>query len=511
MMIGQNPLATRHSQLTIHHSRSRIRNLNNKPLFPTCYSPFTIYHSPRTIRPAKSLSIASNLLACRCMYAIVDIETTGSHAHNNGVTEIAIVLHNGEEVEGRFETLINPKVAIPSYISYLTGITNDMVATAPAFNEVAANIFRLLNGRIFIAHNVNFDYSFIKYHLRECGFEWSPKKLCTLRLSKKAFPGFPKYGLGHICRELEIIVENRHRAGGDADATAKLFEKIFEKGGEKLIRESLKKENREQILPPHVNPADVNNLPYTPGVYYFHDSKHKVIYVGKAKSLKKRVVSHFTGLNTGKKRQEFLRNIHAISFKECPTELTASIFESVEIKRLWPEYNISQKSFQQRYGIYSFKDSRGYLRLAIDRKRKYFEPELAFPVLTDAHRMLWKMVKEFNLHPGLCFLDKTASLDEYDLLPEEYNPRVEDAIVYIKKQLGTYAIFEDCDFFKETSCILIEKGKFYGMGLLPDNVDPLKIEGLKTHLTQYPENDVIHSLVRSFSERKPGAVIRFDE
>ena len=129
------------------------------------------------------------------MYAIVDIETTGSHAQDNGITEIAIVLHDGRQVEGRFSTLINPLVPIPAYVAGLTGISNSMVAAAPLFKEVAGNIHRLLQGRIFVADNVNFDYSFICYHLQEVGIDWNARKLCTLRLSRKAFPGFPKYGL----------------------------------------------------------------------------------------------------------------------------------------------------------------------------------------------------------------------------------------------------------------------------------------------------------------------------
>ncbi|HRI22352.1 MAG TPA: exonuclease domain-containing protein, partial [Panacibacter sp.] len=316
------------------------------------------------------------------MYAIVDIETSGSHPAENGITEIAIVLYDGEKVEGRYETLINPGYRIPSFVVQLTGITNEMTAEAPSFSEVAHKIFNLLSNRIFIAHNVNFDYSFIKHHLRSAGYEWMPKKLCTLKLSRKAFPGFPKYGLGHICRAMDIPVENRHRAGGDANATTILFEKILQAGGDKLIKEFLKKENREQILPPNLPNEQVNNLPYVPGVYYFKDAKDKVIYVGKAKSLKQRVVSHFTGLNTGRKRQEFLRNIYSISYQECPTEFTACILESIEIKRLWPKYNISQKTFEQLYGIYTFEDSRGFKRLAIDKKRKYFEPVVSFNLFT---------------------------------------------------------------------------------------------------------------------------------
>ncbi len=124
------------------------------------------------------------------MYAIVDIETTGSHPAENGITEIAIVLHNGKEVEERYETLINPGIPIPRYVTYLTGISDDMLIHAPTFQEVAMHIFRLLNGRIFVAHNVNFDHSFIKYHFQQYGLDWNTKKLCTLKLSRTAFPGF---------------------------------------------------------------------------------------------------------------------------------------------------------------------------------------------------------------------------------------------------------------------------------------------------------------------------------
>ncbi len=443
------------------------------------------------------------------MYAIVDIETTGSHSQSNGLTEIAIVLHDGEKVEHVFETLINPGVPIPKYISYLTGITENMVADAPPFSDVAYKIFTLLHGRVFVAHNVNFDYSFIKDHLRQCGYEWQPKKLCTLRLSKKAFPGLPKYGLGSICDALSIQIENRHRAGGDAGATAKLFELILQKGGEKLVLETLRRENREQMLPPHMPVEQVNNLPYVPGVYYFHDNKGKVIYVGKAKNLKKRVISHFTGLNTGKKRQDFLRDIHSVTFTECATEFTASIFESIEIKRLWPVYNISQKTFQQRFGIYSFLDGRGYMRLAIDKKRKYLEPELSFSLLVDANRTLWKMVKTFNLHPALCFLDQSIPLDEDECPPYSYNERVEYALNEMKSQMGSYAIMEPCDFFKETSCVLVENGRFYGMGLIPRHADNMEIAAVKEHLTQYPENEVINSLIRGFAIKNPERILPF--
>lgn len=439
------------------------------------------------------------------MYAIVDIETTGSHAYENGITEIAIILHNGKEIEGRYETLINPGYPIPKYVATLTGINNKMVASAPDFITVAQQVYSLLSGRIFIAHNVNFDYSFIKHHLRKCGYDWSAKKLCTLRLSRKAFPGITKYGLENVCRELNIIIENRHRAGGDAAATSVLFDMILQKEGGKLIKEFLKKENREQILPPNLPKEHVKQLPYTPGVYYFHDAKGKVIYVGKAKCLKMRVVNHFTGLDIGKKRQEFIKNIHAVTYHECPTEFTACILESIEIKRLWPAYNYSQKKYDQLFAIYNFEDTRGYIRLGIDKKRRYLQPLALFSMLTDAYRMLWKMVKQFELNAALCFLDRSTSpgvINDVD----GYNAKVKAAIAWLQSQKETFVIKEEEQ--NVASYILIEEGRFYGMGTLAADADHTKIDELKLGLTPYPENEVVRSMIRNYAERYPAKVLR---
>jgi DNA polymerase-3 subunit epsilon len=441
------------------------------------------------------------------MYAIVDIETTGSHAHNNGITEIAIVLHNGKEVEGRYETLVNPGFPIPKYVAALTGISNQMVEDAPPFSSVAYQVYNLLKGRIFVAHNVNFDHSFIKYHLQQAGYEWHTQKLCTLRLSRHAFPWLRKYGLEYLCQQFNILNEKRHRASGDAEATTILFDMILQKGGEKLLKEFMKKEAREQILPPNLPKEHIKRLPYVPGVYYFHNEKGKVIYVGKAKCLKQRVVSHFTGLDIGKKRQEFLKNIHAITFQECATEFTASILESVEIKRLWPAYNYSQKRFEQLYGIYCFEDTKGYMRLAIDRKRKILKPLVTFSLLTDGYNILWKMIKLFELDARLCYLDHTNShaMDE-DV--ECYNAKANAAIEWLQQQKETFVIKEEERNL--VSYVLVEQGKFYGMGLMKHETDCSEIELLKSQLTAYPENETIRSMVRNFADRYPSKVVRIN-
>ena len=186
-------------------------------------------------------------------FAVVDIETTGSTPQSAGITEIAIVIHNGVEVTGKYVTLINPRQKIPPFIVNMTGISDAMVANAPLFEEVAPQIYNLLNGRIFVAHNVSFDYSFVHYLLGKCGFQWSAPKLCTIKLSRRVFPGLEKYGLGSLTRDLGIRIEGRHRAWGDAAATAQVLTMAIEKEGMKPIHSLLlKKEPRKKIvLPPN--------------------------------------------------------------------------------------------------------------------------------------------------------------------------------------------------------------------------------------------------------------------
>jgi DNA polymerase-3 subunit epsilon len=455
------------------------------------------------------------------MYAIVDIETTGGYAANNDITEIAIVLHDGQSVVQRFESLIKPVRNIPYYIQVLTGISNDMVASAPSFEELAPEIFALLQGNIFVAHNVNFDYSFLKHHFSTVGYDLTCAKLCTVRLSKKVFPGLPSYSLGNLCRHFGIVIQNRHRAGGDADGTVQLLEHLLQNNAAPHIQQFIKHGAKEQSLPPHLPKEQIEQLPYTPGVYYFHNQSGKVIYVGKAKNLKYRVSSHFTHNGSGKQRQDFLRNIYSITYQQCSTELMAFILESIEIKRLWPEFNSSQKRFTHSYGLYMFEDRSGYIRLAIDKKKKHMQPLYTFNLVTEGHRLIKQLIQRFSLCSKLCFMQTApgpCTPDEGQTClgaceqkepVNEYNQRVNEALQWLEEWLPTFAVVDEGNDREEQSCILMEKGKFYGMGYIPAGVGITSREQLKTYLTQYPENDYIRGLVYQYAERHPQKVVSY--
>ena len=447
------------------------------------------------------------------MFAIVDIETTGGNAQYSGITEIAIVLHNGVEVEGRWETLIDPQQHVPRHITALTGISDHMLAGAPTFKEVAPRILNLLQGRTFVAHNVNFDYSFIHHHLAEAGYAWQAKKLCTVRYSRKVFPGHASYSLGRITAALGINILNRHRAGGDADATAALLALAIQQDeGQHELQKLLRGRNPNSYLPMHVPAEQIDNLPYCAGVYYFHDKTGKVLYVGKARNLKYRVRSHFSSNDSGQRRQEFIRNIYSISYQVCATELMALVLEAIEIKRIWPLYNRSQKRFEQLFGLYSIEDQQGLLRFAVEKKRKYLPAIHSFHRQEQGFSIARRLMDEFEIEEQLLFATSqaTAGIDEDARMI--HNRKVKAAINHLKMHLPTLAIVQQGSDEKGHPMqigYLIEQGRFAGMGYVHEAIGN-DLQSFMDCMTTYPDYDFIRSALLLHAERFPNDVIRFN-
>ncbi|RZL15853.1 MAG: DNA polymerase III subunit epsilon [Pedobacter sp.] len=456
------------------------------------------------------------------LYAIVDIETTGGHPSANCITEVAINLHDGEKIIERYCTLIKPRRHIPLHITALTGIDDAMVEQAPYFEAVADRIAELLEGKIFIAHNVNFDYSFLKHHLSIAGYELNCRKLCTVRMSRKVIPGHSSYSLGKLCNSLNIPIVDRHRASGDADATTILFELLLSKD-DQLIAEMIKKTSKEQLLPPNLPVDSITSLPAAPGVYYFKDNKGKVIYVGKAINIKKRVIGHFTGHKAGKQRQDFLKNVYKIDHIQCGTELMALILEASEIRRLWPENNRALKRYEHKYGLFLFEDQNGYKRLAIDKQNNAGISLQSFNNMLDGYNYLNRIVEQYNLCPKLCYLQRPAgkctSADSGncngacagDESTIDYNERLLNSIESIQNDLPSFALIDKGRENGEYSCLLVENGKFYGMGYVSgDDQTAHDRESLKETLQPYPSNNYILNLVLNHASRYPEKLCRLN-
>lgn len=448
-------------------------------------------------------------------YAIVDIETTGGNATHSRITEIAIIIHDGDKIIDRWESLVNPQKNIPPAIFALTGITNEMVQDAPVFDLISDKVFELLTDRIFVAHNVNFDYSFVRHQLEQAGLKWTAKKLCTVRAARKIKPGLPSYSLGRLCKSLDITIENAHRAGGDANATAILFARLLEWDIEGEISKMIKKTAPDQRLPPNLPPEDFEQLPDKPGVYYFYNELRKVIYVGKAVNLKKRVASHFTGHKITPQRQNFLRDICAISFEVCATELMALLLEGSEIKKLWPVYNKALKRFEPKYGLFEYEARNGYRYLAVGKVSKNQSCIEAFHSLYDGINKLRELAVKFEIDNRFCIYGNSGQTEiQFDYtsnaLPDtmQHNNQVENALEYYRNSRPSFAIIDKGRTAEERSCIWVEKGHFYGMGYLNPDVAISDLFEVKDHLTRYQSNQYFMQVITAFA-LKSATKVRF--
>ncbi len=453
------------------------------------------------------------------MYAIVDIETTGGYAGNHRVTEIAIYHHDGLHITDRFQTLINPGRRVPDFITGLTGITTDMVREAPAFADIAKEIYDWLKDRVFVAHNAHFDYSFLKKEFDDAGIRWSPKKLCTVRLGRKIIPGLDSYSLGRLAESLGIEISDRHRAGGDAEATAKIFDLFLQRDVEGVIAKALKRNSGETILPPNLAKEEFDQLPARAGVYYFHDARGNVIYVGKAINIKKRIAGHFTGDAREWNRSNIRNEIHHISFELTGSELIALILESQEIRKLWPRYNLAQKYKVEEWGIYDYEDQKGYHRFAVNLVSKNSKPLIAFATKGDAWNFLWEKVRASDLCPrlsglqmakGPCYAHQSGTCKgacEGKEGVKKYNERVLEAIESFYEEGKTVAIIGKGRSTEEKSLVLIEKGNYLGFGFFNRDVALQDFESAKDHIKISKDNRVVQNLVNSYLTNPRGAEI----
>lgn len=457
------------------------------------------------------------------MYAIVDIETTGGYAANHRITEIAIYLHDGVQITDTFHTLINPGRSIPYYITGLTGITSEMVLSAPAFNEIAPQVFEKLDGKVFVAHNAHFDYSFLKKEFEQAGINWQARKLCTVRLSRKIIPGLRSYSLGSLAESLGIEITNRHRAKGDASATVRIFDQLLQRDRDSHIIKALKRNSGETILPPNLPKEQFDKLPAKCGVYYFHDARGNVIYVGKAINIKKRIAGHFTGDAREWSRSKIRNEIHHVTYELTGNELIALILESQEIRKLWPKYNQAQKYRVEEWGIYNYEDRNGYQRFSVNLVTRGSRPLMRFSAKGDAWNFLWEKVREFKLCPklsglqvskGLCFNYQTGECQGACMCIEsvkKYNKRIERAISSLSSQGSSVAIIGKGRNVDEQSLVLVEKGSYLGFGFFDSNVSISDLESARNFVRKSVETPTVQNLINSYISNPRGAeVITFN-
>lgn len=270
--------------------------------------------------------------------AFVDLETTGATASQDRITEIGIILVDEHGVE-EWSSLVNPETRISGFIEQLTGISNEMVSDAPRFCDLASRILKMLECRLFVAHNARFDYAFLKQSFLREGIDFSAKTLCTVKLSRRLYPGHPKHNLDTLIERHGLKVSGRHRALADAQLIYQFWEKIQASIPQETIQEALKVLLGRPSTPTHIDLTMIDGLPESPGVYLFYGENDLPLYVGKSVNIRQRVMSHFTADVTSAKEMSLSQQVRRIEHIRTGGEIGALLKEAALVKKLQPTHN----------------------------------------------------------------------------------------------------------------------------------------------------------------------------
>jgi len=453
------------------------------------------------------------------LYAILDIETTGGQFNEEGITEIAIYKFDGHEVIDQFISLVNPEKPIQPFVVKLTGINNAMLRSAPKFFEVAKRIIEMTEGCVIVAHNASFDYRILKTEFRRLGYDFKKQTLCTVELSKKLIPDQESYSLGKLVRALGIPMADRHRASGDALATVKLFKMLLSKDVEKEIVKSFIKTEIKSGMSPKLLDI-VESLPSKVGIYYIHNEKGDLIYIGKSKNIKKRVNQHFVGTSSKSKRIQ--RDVYAVTFEETGSELIALLKESEEIKINKPIYNVAQRKSIFQYALYQQKTAAGYIALSIEKADGRKKEITSFTTSQEAKNTLFKITEKYNLCQKInglydtkndCFQYKInecngACIEKES--PSVYNDRVLEFIEKNSFEKNNMIVIDKGRTYDERSAILIENGIYKGYCFYELNYQVSNIEILRNIIIAMQNNRDTKTIIQSYLRKnKQHKIITF--
>ena len=441
------------------------------------------------------------------MYAIIDIETTGGQFNEEGITEIAIYKFDGSEIVDQFISLVNPEKPIQPFVVNLTGINNAMLRSAPKFYEVAKRIIEITKGCILVAHNTSFDYRILRTEFNRLGYDFIKPTLCTVELSKKLIPDQPSYSLGKLVRALGIPMSDRHRASGDALATVKLFQMLLAKDTEKEILISLIKAEIKSGLSPKLLDI-VERLPSKTGIYYIHNEKGDLIYIGKSKNIKKRVNQHFTGKNSKSKKIQV--EVFTVTYEETGSELVALLKESEEIKINKPIHNRAQRKSIFQWALYEVLDENGYLNLKLLKADGRKKEITSYTTIQEGKNALFRITEKYNLCQKLnglyetqngCFQHKINECNGACLgkeTPEIYNQRVEEFLTEMSFENNNMIIVDRGRKVSERSAILIENGIYKGYCFYDLNYQITNVEVLKNILIPMQNNRDTRTIIQSY-------------
>lgn len=271
--------------------------------------------------------------------AIVDLETTGSSATFNRILEVGVHRVEQGRIIDTFQSLVDPGTPVPPDITRVTGLTDADVAGAPTFAAIAARVHALLEGCVFVAHNARFDYSFLRHEFARLGLPFQAPCLCTVRLSRALYPGHRRHSLSTLIERFGFAYAQRHRALDDAAVVWQFLEHVHTQLPAAQVSQAVQQLLHTPALPARLNPAAVDTLPESLGVYVFYDAQDAPLYVGKSMDVRARVWSHFTNDAPSGKDRDLAEQTARIETHAAHGELGALVLEAQLIDTLQPRLN----------------------------------------------------------------------------------------------------------------------------------------------------------------------------
>ena len=444
------------------------------------------------------------------LFTIIEIEFTGMNLKTDHILEIAMVKHNGKKIIERYHSLVNPSKEISPFLLALTGLSQKKLDKAPFFEDIAEAILNFTEDTILAGINIRRTYALLKREFKRYDRRFQRKHICVSQLIEQHFNTTHPKTMSSVCRDLNIPYSNEYSLKKKVSAGSKVFKKLFIEGKKdpKLEKKRIHQSAMAAKFPIHVPHEKVAALPNAVGVYYFLDHKGRIVYLGKSKNIRSRVLQHFNSDLDSFDKHEMKDQIYDLQYRLTGSELIALLLESDEIKRYMPKFNRAQRRRRYRYGVYMDTDEMGWKNLNIDILRweqkplkkfnqhwhavsfilnQAFQFQISLPSLNIKELEQW--LKRFSYEEELFFME-TDNM-------ETHNFKMEKLAEFYTYPQSDMLIIDKGRSDEERSVVLIEKDYYKGFCFVPQAKET-DIHFIKDQLIPFRENPDIQQIIRNY-------------
>jgi len=450
-------------------------------------------------------------------YAVLDVESTGGSPKRERIIEIAIIKTDGKKILDSYQSLVNPEKIIPPFVCKLTGISNEMVETAPTFEEIASQIKDFTENCILVAHNAFFDYGFLKSEFKYVGEYYQRQRLCTVKFAQRIVPDLPGYSLTKLTDHFGIVNESVHRAYGDTLATTHLFHKLLQLSDGELLDQLLRRNYVNHLDDVKIPEEQIETLPDETGLLNFHNNKKELIYTTRASDVYQRMTDMLFYYKKETHKGNMLRNATSISYNHTGSELLAQLLEIETINKNKPSFNRKSYSLNYVTKLEVVRNKFGYDELKIVRKQKVEKSGYYFANRYEAESVLGKLIRKNKLCPAYAgqAQNKNNSCDffknklcngacQHKEEPAEYNKRVKAALRWFNYKHKSFILLDEGPKHKQKVLFLIENNRCLGYTIVDveENFNIDNIDEVKERLTPFCNHPIINQTIRKYIFKK---------